>query len=112
MNRFKKPISYLLLLLFIRIMLPEKAVLQLHHHEHTEHGHAKNDNGFKLELKHSHCHIDELFNASFVPAPFPAFKLLVFNFADTYSANHAYLWKFTFPNNTYLRGPPICQVLS
>jgi hypothetical protein len=93
-------------------MLPEKTVLQFHSHEHTEHGHVKNDNGFKLETKHSHCHIDELFNTSFVPAPFAAIKLLVLKFADTYSANHAYLWKFTFPNNTYLRGPPSNQGLS
>ena len=106
MNRFKKPVSYLLLLLFIRIMLPEKAVLQLHRHEHTEHGHLKGDNGYKLDTKHSHCHIDELFNLGFVPEQFPAIQSPALIFADTYSANHSYIWKFTFPNNTDLRGPP------
>ncbi|KAA5541658.1 hypothetical protein [Adhaeribacter rhizoryzae] len=110
MNRFKKPVSYVLLLLFIRIMLPEKTVLQLHRHAHTEDRHVRNDYGFKLDTKHTHCHIDELYNAGFVPEIFPAIQAPALIFADTYSANLSYRCKYIFPDNTYLRGPPISQV--
>jgi hypothetical protein len=105
-NRFKKPVSFLLLLLFIRIMLPEKAILELHRHKHTEHGHLKNDIGYQLDTKHTHCPIDELFHSCFVPERFPIILSSVLIFTDIYSANHTYFWKFTFPNNNYLRGPP------
>jgi hypothetical protein len=106
-NHSKKHIAYLLLLLFIRVMLPEVALLQFHQHAHTDDGHAKSDTRFKLDKQHTHCHIDGLFNAGFVPASFPVIKPFALLFADTYSASFSCRWKVTFPSNTYLRGPPI-----
>lgn len=106
MHPFKKHIAYLLLLLFVRVMAPEAAVLQLHQHEHTEDGQEKRDTGFKLDKKHTHCHTDDLFNAGFAPSQFPAITSPILTFTDTYSVHHSFVWKFTFPNNTDLRGPP------
>jgi hypothetical protein len=104
--RFKNYIAFFLLLLFVRVLVPETAVLGLHGHEHTE-DHGKADAGLKLEKKHQHCHIEHLFNAPFSPAPQVSVKTLLISFTDTYSASNAFIWKFTFPNNTDLRGPPV-----
>ena len=82
-------------------------MLAWHSHEHTEDAPVKTDNGLKLDKKHTHCHTDNFFNIPF----FPAFTTLVysafFTFADTYAASQGYIWQFTFPNNTDLRGPPV-----
>lgn len=97
----------MLLLLFVRVLIPEQELLQLHNHDHTE----DLDElviGLKVDKKHQHCPIDELINAPFTPAPKVVIQTLdFFTFTDTYSANHSCIWKFTFPNNTDLRGPPV-----
>jgi len=105
--QLKNHIAYFLLLLFVRVMIPEQGLLQFHSHEHTEEMPVKKNTGIKLETKHQHCHIDQLFNASFAPTQTVVIKAILIPFSDTYSANHSYIWKFTFPNNTDLRGPPV-----
>ena len=106
MYQFKNYIAIFLLLLFVRVLVPETAILALHSHEHTEEQ-VKKDTGFKLEKKHQHCQIDQVFNAPFTPAPQVVIQAVPVSFTDLYSANHSYIWKFTFPNNTDLRGPPV-----
>src|SRR3712207_5905879 len=96
-----------MLLLFVRILIPDAAVLALHANEHTEDVHQKMDNGFKLDKKHTHCHTDNLFNSPFSPGLTSIIAAPVITFTDTYSANHSYIWKFTFPNNSDRRGPPV-----
>ena len=103
-HRSKNHITYLFLLLFLRVLVPETAVLALHSHEHTQEQ-LNEESGFKLDKRHQHCHIDELFSAPFTPALKVVITPLNLTLADTYSANHSYIWKFTFPNNTDLRGP-------
>ncbi len=88
----------------MRVLVPETTVLALHNHEHTE-DQLNKDAGFKLDKKHQHCQIDALFNAPFTSSLKVAITPLNFTFTDNYPANHSYLWKFTFPNNTDLRGP-------
>jgi hypothetical protein len=97
-------IGYFLLLLFCRILAPEQAMLALHRHEHTRHVHDKNVPHF--DVKHTHCHVDNLFDVPFQGAT------QYFSFAEPLSfAVHAFVyqsvWKFTFPNNVCLRGPPV-----
>ena len=106
MYRFKNYIAYLLLLLFVRVLAPETVVLQLHPHEHTEEEQQRNDADFKLSKKHTHCHTDDLFNAPFAPALTTQLKAILIPFTDSYSAHYTSVWKFTFPNNIDLRGPP------
>ncbi|KAA9331916.1 hypothetical protein [Adhaeribacter soli] len=100
---FRKIIAYFLLLLFCRVLAPEDAVLALHAHEHTTHAHDENITHF--DVKHTHCHIDNLFDAPFQPVT----QHFVFNTPLSFT-EHAFVyhsvWKFTFPNNVCLRGPP------
>lgn len=106
MGRFKNHIAFFLLLLFVRVLIPEASVLALHAHEHTQDVQEKMDTGFKLDKKHSHCHTDNLFNAPFTPVTFSSLEKPMLAFQDTYSAAYSWIWKFTFPNNTDSRGPP------
>jgi hypothetical protein len=103
--RFKNHIAIFLLLLFTRVLAPETAVLALHSHEHTEEQPTK-EAGFKMDKKHQHCQADHLFNAPFTPGQPVSIKPIPLSFTGRYSANYSDIWKFTFPNNTDLRGPP------
>ena len=107
MHQFKNYIAFFLLLLFVRVLVPETTVLAMHAHEHTQDEQKKNDTGFKLDNKHTHCHTDDFFNTPYSPAPGTQIFTSIITFTDTYSANHSYIWKFTFPNNNDLRGPPV-----
>jgi len=104
-HRSKNHVAYLFLLLFLRVLVPETAVLALHSHEHTQEE-LNEEFGFKLDKRHQHCHMDELFSAPYMPNQSVFLKALTLTFNDSYSANHSYIWKFTFPTNTDLRGPP------
>lgn len=106
MNQFKNYIALFLLLLFVRVLLPEQELLKLHSHDHTEHVQDKKGTDFKLDIKHQHCQIDKLFNAPYTPAAKVQLVAIDLILTDTYSANYSFIWKFTFPNNTDLRGPP------
>jgi len=62
-----------LLLLVLRVSLPEAAVLQAHFHRHTELEPATKANGLKagkhlLTAKHQHCHAEQFYDAPFQPA--------------------------------------------
>ncbi len=107
MYRFKNYIALFLLLLFVRVVVPEAAVLALHTHEHTQDKLVKMDTGLKLEKKHTHCHTDNLFNSPFSPAFATITYHTPITFSETYAALQGFVWKFTFPNNTELRGPPV-----
>ena len=107
MYRFKNYIALFLLLLFIRVVAPESLLLAFHSHEHTEEASVPKHGKLNLDTKHQHCHVDQLFNAPFAPAQAVVLEAILIPFIDTYSASCAFAWKFTFPNNTELRGPPV-----
>ena len=101
---FRKFTAYFLLLLFCRIAAPEEATLALHSHEHTACAHDENIPHF--DVKHTHCHVDNLFDAPFQPA----FQHFYFTHPLEFAAAefvYQSVWKFTFPNNVQLRGPPV-----
>lgn len=85
-------------------MVPEEVVLALHQHEHTEHALADSD--YKVDTKHQHCYVDDLFNSDFT-APSFSVDLQVNPAEACYLQPYSFAWKFTYPHNTYLRGPPM-----
>lgn len=107
MYRFKNYIALFLLLLFVRVIVPEAVILAWHTHEHTQDNPDKIDTGLKLDKKHTHCHTDHLFNSPFSPSYALITYLTPVTFPEAYAAQQGFVWKFTFPNNTELRGPPV-----
>lgn len=83
-------------------MVPETALLRLHDHEHTQ---DKDQDITTLEKAHQHCHVDNLYNHSFQAAQV-CISFLEAATYQAYIAEYGFAWKFTFPNNTFLRGPP------
>jgi len=62
-----------LLVLLLRVSLPEAAVLQAHLHQHTEVEPATKAVGLTtskhlLTPKHQHCHTEQFYNVPFQPA--------------------------------------------
>ncbi|WP_299991492.1 hypothetical protein [uncultured Pontibacter sp.] len=91
-------------MLFTRVMVPDEMVLAMHFHDHTEH--ALPDADQKVDTKHQHCHVDEVYNSDFSSPEF-SFELIKYRAEVCYLQPYSFAWKFTYPNNTYLRGPPI-----
>jgi hypothetical protein len=65
--------AWWLLLLLVRVLMPEATVLHLHAHAHTEAEPAfvKRANGKAktlLTAKHQHCHTEQLYQLPFAPA--------------------------------------------
>lgn len=109
MNRFHSYIALFLLVAFIKVMAPEEAVLALHKHKHTEETFKSVVSLSKAHLSkaHQHCPIDDLYNGSFNFADSSISFRLLTSYSTTYPLAYGFVWKFTFPNNTYLRGPPV-----
>ncbi len=95
-----------MLLLFVRIITPDKLVLELHAHHHTTDKHAPGDDELKVEQKHTHCPTEHLFNSSFYYQQTPQPALIV-SYTTNYQVNFRSVWKFTFPNIRQHRGPPV-----
>jgi hypothetical protein len=96
----------MLLVLLIRMMVPGAAVLALHQHEHTVHEHLDDA---KVSTMHHHCHVDDLFNSDFTVPAFSV-ELRIIPAEICYLQPYNFAWKFTYPHNTFLRGPPTAQV--
>jgi hypothetical protein len=101
-EKYRAFVSFLFLVLFIRLMVPEAAVLALHQHEHTIENPADDA---KVGIKHHHCHVDDLYSADFT-SPSVSFELKVNPAEVSYVQPYSFAWKFTYPNNTFQRGPP------
>jgi hypothetical protein len=98
----------LLLLCFVRVLLPEATVLALHRHAHTEKEAAHVGKGYKalLTAKHQHCPVDHLFDVPFQPAPELVLTPVVHTYAPLKWAHGQSVWEHTAPRASYLRGPP------
>ena len=103
MRSIQPYIALTLLFLFCRTLAPEAAVLAMHQHEHTEDARPASDS--KVSTKHVHCHVDDLYNSDFTSPAF-SFELKLNPVEVCYVQPYSFAWKFTYPNNTYLRGPP------
>ncbi|MBB4602362.1 MULTISPECIES: hypothetical protein [Hymenobacter] len=73
MHRLRSRLALLLLLCFVRVLLPDAWVLALHQHEHTTEEPTRATTWPKgkalLSAKHQHCDADQFFKSSFEPAP-------------------------------------------
>jgi hypothetical protein len=73
MRAFRSQLALVLLLCFMRVLLPEAWVLQLHAHEHTTEEPAPAANALKgkavLSAKHQHCAVDHFYEVPFQLAP-------------------------------------------
>ncbi|RDV15913.1 hypothetical protein DXT99_07955 [Pontibacter diazotrophicus] len=103
MNSCQSYIAYLLLVLFCRVLTPEVAILALHEHEHTE---DKPTSEVTIGKAHVHCDVDGYSNSEFALHTFSS-ELVLAPKSGHYIHPYSFAWKFTFPNNTYLRGPPL-----
>jgi hypothetical protein len=108
---YSKFYAVLLLTVFCRVLVPDSLVLALHNHTHTVEEKVPAQSGkFQLDVKHIHCPVEHLFDSSFYSLPI-ALTFPVFLMPATFYRQHTAVWKFTFPNNTYLRGPPAVAIL-
>ncbi len=111
-TRRRYHIALVLLLAFVRVLLPDTAVLALHDHRHTEHE-AAHDTGSRLKgktvvgEKHSHCPTDHLFSAPALPAPEFVFGVVApAQFVQSQSAALSSVWATRLVRTLCLRGPP------
>ncbi|NEM96541.1 hypothetical protein [Pontibacter burrus] len=65
MYRISHYIAILLLLLFTRVMVPDALILELHAHTHTVHAEHTDTHKAHVGQKHTHCPVEDLFDASF-----------------------------------------------
>ena len=69
----RKLVAWWLLVLLVRVLAPEAAVLRLHWHEHTEtepRVSLADQSSAKavLTARHQHCHVEQLYDMPFQPA--------------------------------------------
>jgi hypothetical protein len=110
MRALRSHLAVLLLLCFVRVLLPDAWVLALHAHEHTaelEPGRVEATKAVKavLSAKHQHCQTDH-----FCTLPFQVAPVLEFGLPTAYSRPQATppasVWAKTCPAARLLRGPP------
>lgn len=65
MNPITRYSAIFLLLLFVRVMVPDAVLLGMHHHAHTEHTDTAAEVQAKVEKEHTHCPVDKLFDSPF-----------------------------------------------
>jgi hypothetical protein len=107
----RKLLAWWLLVLLVRVLAPEAAVLQLHSHTHTEVEPAVRQPRLAhkalLTPKHQHCHTEQLYQLPFVPAamaslPAPV-RLLAY---ATYRPQASVCRPAHLLDGACLRGPP------
>ncbi|GAB2948141.1 hypothetical protein GCM10027048_11280 [Hymenobacter coalescens] len=110
MRAFRTHIATFLLLCFVRVLLPESAILALHRHEHTEkeEAHLPRHRGDKavLTTKHQHCPVDHLFDVPFQPSAELTLEPVVYTYAQPEGDARQSVWAGTAPGTARLRGPP------
>ena len=113
MRALRSRLALLLLLCFVRAMLPDTWVLALHQHEHTreEVAHvdvstrAASKSRLLLTAKHQHCQTDH-FNQVFAQLVRPLEIRLATVFAPSISCWVGTAWPDLAAAAHYLRGPP------
>ena len=104
-------LAMVLLFCFVRVQLPEAALLALHAHSHTEHEETQRPGRAKgkalIGQQHQHCHAEQLFDAPFqtaapvrVPVRLTVPRYLALRVPATLSNSAGAL------RGTALRGPP------
>jgi hypothetical protein len=111
MRTIRTRLAYLLLLCFMRVLLPDAWILAMHQHEHTleepaqatraEKAHAK----ALLTAKHQHCQSDSFYHIPFQPTP-PIELPFAVAYADAVVAEGILAEAHRASQTAHLRGPP------
>ncbi|GAB2542710.1 hypothetical protein [Rufibacter soli] len=105
MRNLRNVSAYLLLLLFMRVMVPDKVLVALHAHTHTEHK-PHDERRTHVDHQHTHCPTAELFNIPFQPSETVVVFTTPLTLEDSYQIGYAFVWKFSYPHTASPRGPP------
>jgi len=104
-------LALVLLLCFVRVLLPEAWVLSLHRHQHTTEEPTQTPGTLRgklvLSTKHQHCDVDHFCSTPFQPVPFLELEELVlqaYQRATMVALIRA--GEVMPPAIDYLRGPP------
>ncbi len=89
----------------MRVMVPDKVLVALHAHTHTEHK-AHDENRPHVDNKHTHCPTAELFDTPFQSSENAVAFTAPVPLVDSYQAGSAFVWKFSYPHTASPRGPP------
>ncbi|OUJ72800.1 hypothetical protein [Hymenobacter crusticola] len=111
MQTLRSRLALVLLLCFVRVLLPEAWVLSLHAHQHTTEEPTQTPGTLRgklvLSAKHQHCDVDHFCNIPFQPAPFFELEKLVLQaYQRTIAVALIRAGEVTPPAIDYLRGPP------
>ncbi|MBC6991482.1 hypothetical protein [Hymenobacter sp. BT491] len=111
MQALRSHLALLLLLCFVRVLLPDTWVLALHWHRHTTEEPAQNARRHSskgkalLTAKHQHCGTNHFYNAAFQAAP-PLELRFFAQYAPLAPITAKSVWLTTAASASYLRGPP------
>lgn len=106
MNLVIRYSALFLLLLFVRVMVPDALLLNLHQHGHTEHVEKLDSNKAKIEKEHKHCPVEDLFGASFQGAQQLGLSFPIVH-KTPYSVHSPNTWFSDVIFFTQQRGPPV-----
>ena len=106
MPTFRSHVATLLLLCFVRVLVPDGWVLRLHAHQHTLHEPARGKRVKAiLTVQHQHCQTDHFYKTFFQPALPLEFYCLIRYAARL--ARQVTVGRAAVPlAYYYLRGPP------
>ncbi|MCA8832276.1 hypothetical protein [Hymenobacter pini] len=111
MRTLRSRLALVLLLCFVRVLLPDTWVLALHRHAHTTEEPTQATGWPKgkalLSAKHQHCDADQFFKSAFEPAPeLPTVAAEAPVFAQAVDGSVPAAWHCLPRPTADLRGPP------
>ncbi len=110
MNILQRHIALFLLLLFVRVLVPDGFMLVLHNHAHTAHDATElvklHPDAAKVDTAHLHCPIEKLFGAPY-QASFCLYDLTQLTHTATYAEAGTATSQRLPLTQAYLRGPPV-----
>lgn len=109
MQTLRSRLSWVLLLCFMRVLLPEAWALELHAHQHTTEEPSISGplrGKAALSVQHQHCAVDHFYDVPFQPAPPLVLPAALFAYASACVAVGADVWQGRTAVTAHLRGPP------
>jgi len=110
MQTLRSRLALLLLLCFMRVLLPEAWVLELHAHQHTTEEPTQIAGAFKgkalLSVKHQHCAVDHFYDVPFQPASLLELPVIVAVYQASAATPEVSVWLSATRPTADLRGPP------
>ena len=105
MHSVQKYIALFLLLLFVRVMVPDALLLELHYHIHTVDKVSADTKHAQVDAKHMHCSVEDLFGAPYQSSHM-AIVFQQITHTASYTIQYKSSWHHTLIFSQFLRGPP------